>query len=660
MNNSVSIIGQSWTLNKDENCSFYDSLYRKLMFTKSVLAKYHKPTLWVYFAAGNTTNSKGTCNWTLEDISRAMSLIYIGTPALVSAGTIGMGHYQFLEGTDPQYNCSISNCSFGLLDYKEVQKQPVFNMWFKRCNQYYSTESRFDAVLHRWIVENMSKVPLVFSFWGDNGSDCDGAIGDTGPYKMIRMSTTPEDLGVVPMPRPSELFACDRCFGNITAATGYNLPISDTALYPETMPHTWYVSGGTPYFDDLHMAVGWHKINLPINCDLFRASFRKHSELGCKWEMDPLFVRAVSEKDSQLQTCSVRYTRMGDASCNSLNLAPITDPANVCPPTRTDLRWNIVSKTCEQNTGQPGWNTWEQCKACTYGLLRCKEYPNSMQTYNSEGPYSCGKEFNPYDVQMGLCCGTNTLCSAMEAAANWAYAPGHAAIRNELLLSADRNYWGYDQRDKWTILLMTLVVYHANGDTSVLDDIYAHWQATKWCPNSVKIPYWFQGQPSGPNSTFIWTYCSVYNTTGSVFRGADPDPWLTCRLISDPGTCRWGCCGDPSVPGSGYWTPGPPDGQAILPSTIDLTKFDTNPGFADLGACLTDPECCDAGEWPHQCPGKFDRVDPTTYKCNPTGSCCGGSFFEHLCCKDPYACEVLYQYNQTLNRCDKLGFCKKA
>ncbi|MFH1447467.1 MAG: hypothetical protein ABIG39_01270 [Candidatus Micrarchaeota archaeon] len=624
MNNTVDIIGQGWTMNKDENCSFYESLIRKVEFSRKILNKYNKPTLWTYLAISNSTNYNYTCDWSDRDVANAMDLIYTNTPALVSAGGIGLAHYQLLDDYGPMLgstlNCTTSNCSFGLMQRDESKKEQMFNMWFRRCQEYYG------------VGDNFSQVPVVFNYWGDNGSACD-IIGHLGTYKMIDVTTIPENPPGFPS-RPTEIYNCDRCFGNIT-------DLSITAMYPLGDASSWYVLA-SPFFDDLHMAIGWHSVASPIDCEIYHASVRKHSELGCRWEMDPLFIRAAMKRDSSYDTCDVKYVPITDTSCNPLNIInpPISDPSGLCPDTRIDMEVNPATGECEPGGGGV------QCKPCTYGLLRCPLYPYTTQAYGGDGPYGCGMDFNPFDVQMGLCCGVNTLCEAMDKAATWAY--GNAFRRNELKLHPSPDNWAYEERDKWTILLLTLAVYHANGDVTVLDDYFNHWQDTKWCPNAVDIPAWHRGigvDVEGPSKTFIWTYCNVYNDSGTIFWGPTPDPWQACTSVSEFGTCHIDCCKS----GAG--------------GTIDLGAFDPNPvalGWTDAAtyhnACVTAPECCNS---PVVCPNGFVSIDPDTYRCNTVNSCCGGSFFEHLCCMEPYACEVLDFYNQTIQECDAGGFCRR-
>ncbi len=648
----VNIIGQSWTLSKDENCSFYGSLKKKLDFSKAVLAKYQKPTLWAYLAAANASNDKKTCNWTAGDIADAFDMIYINSPGLVSAGGIGIGHYEFLEGPDPTYNCSSPNCDFGLMkivNNAEVQKQPMFNRWFNRCNGYYQVDVNSSG-----IIENMSRVPLVFNFYGDNGTECN-LIPNLGPYRMMRLSTTPEAAGPATMAKPPEVYTCDRCFGNLSF-----LPKSPG--YPFALPSAWYGTYNSQkiWFDDLHLALGWHTIAVPpadILCDKFRLTIRKQSETACKWELDPLFVRAVVDRDSGYNQCKVRFTYWSDPNCNVGNPLPIpfvSDPTGVCPP-------QAVPPSCPK----PGGG-FEPCKPCSFGLMRCENFPYTQQSYTAGGPNGCGDKFNPFDVGMGTCCGANSLCNAVDTAVNWAFSSGrdvplHLSNPATPAIVAKDN-WMFDARRKWTVFLAALVIYYHQGSTSELDYAYTHWQSTKYCPSSTRIPYSFQGWPPlGPAKTFIWDYCSVYNTTNDTWSGYSPDPYDACLGASDSASdCHIGCCAHSSVPDTiaGYWPT--PNGRTALRTTVLASRFDTSsPEFANMQSCLTAPECCQ-GTTGNVCPLGFSLHNGATYRCDaPTPTCCGSSFFEHLCCLEPYACEVLFEYNKTVNTCASGKTCMK-
>ena len=613
----VDIIGQSWTLSKDDKCSFYSSLKRKLDFSKAVLSKYQKPTLWVYLAAANTTNQEKTCNWTAKDIADAFDMIYINSPGLVAAGGIGIGHYEFLEGTDPTFTCSGPGCNYGLMKVignTEEQKQPMFNRWFNRCNGYYSAET--DSAGR---VTAMLRVPIVFNYYGDNGSECN-VMPNLGPYKMLRPTTTPEPAGPIPMPKPAETYTCDRCFGNLNAI--------QTSGYPLLPPHSWY---GPVFLNDLKLAIEENKVAPSAGmCTDYRITIRKQSEIACKWDLDPLFVRAVVDRDSAFNKCAVRYTDISDMSCNDGNVLTISDPTGACPVGPTPA-------------GK---------KPCSFGLMRCENFP---LTYAAAGPFGCGANFNPFDPGMGVCCGANELCNDVTKALDWGFSPAHKSYLN---LSNKAN-WMAIPRDRWTVLLTALVIYEHHGRTSDLDAAFTHWLQTKWCPGLVVTPQPFQNPPRpplandwGPRRTFLWDYCSVYNTTGYVFQGHASvnyvdDPWNTC--ISNPnytpGDCKIGCCGSRSVPGTG-WT------------TIEASRFDyLAPGYVTLSTCLRDPECCSAAVCPYF-PSTLSSP-PADYRCNslPSKPCCGQSFLEHLCCKEPYACQVFNEYRQLQTACPTGKFC---
>ncbi|MFH0818131.1 MAG: hypothetical protein V1909_05890 [Candidatus Micrarchaeota archaeon] len=640
MNRTVDIIGQSWTLNRDETCSLYQSISRKLNFSQSILARYNKPTLWAYLAASNSSNALNTCKWTEKDIADAFDMIYINTPGLVAAGGIGLGHFQLLDGIDATYECRGANCSLGLLNSYEVQKQPMFNRWFKRCNGYYYTELNAAGK-----VLTIRRTPIVFNFFGDNGTECN-VIPNLGPYQMIRVSTDPEPTGP-DMVKPREVYNCDRCFGRMTTLT------TPVLGYPLALPSVWY---GSIYFNDLHLALGWHNTLTPIRCDPYYLTIRKQSEIACQWEMDPLFVRAVANHDSELQRCSIEYGRASDSFCNPSNIPNIVDAASGCSFPNPILHWNPIARKCEEDLSQPGWALWENCKPCTYGLMKCTQLPSNYQSYSASGPFGCGNPFNPFDPQMGVCCGTNELCNDMTLAVNWVF--DNPTRRSDLSLNIiNKPNWAYDARSKWTVLLVALIIYKNHGDMTQLDADYLHWRKTKWCPGSVAV-----ANAEGPAKTYVWDYCGAYNESGSVWQApAFPDPFAQCLAeTTNWFDCHLGCCGDPSVVGSGSWPTA--IGQSVLPSTINWNRFDTT--YSDLGECLTDPECCDSlASIPPSadpvCPDKYNYWDPSTYRCNRQGNCCGGSFMEHMCCRDPYACEVLFEYNKTINTCPGGNFCAR-
>ncbi|MFH1470813.1 MAG: hypothetical protein ABIF01_03630, partial [Candidatus Micrarchaeota archaeon] len=543
MNSTVNIIGQSWTLNKDEQCSFYTSLNKTMNFSRSALSRYQKPTLWAYLAAANTTNALGTCEWREEDIADAFDMVYINTPGLVAAGGIGLGHFQLLDGNDIIHECSGTDCDLGLMTRGEGQKQPMFNRWFKRCLGYHSVELGTGGE-----VKTILKTPIVFNTYGDSGSECN-IIPNLGPYRMIRATTDPEPTGP-DMVKPTEAYNCDMCFGNLNN-------LVTTGTYPNTLPSNWYITS-TIFFDDLKLAMNWNPFTATVDCDQYRISIRKHAELDCNWDMDPLFLRAMVDYDSEYQTCTMRYTPITDTSCNPTNIMTISDPSGACSFSNADRRYNAITEQCETNTGQPGWAGWTLCKPCTYGVMRCEKVPYNSFAYAGTDPDGCGPEFNPFDPQMGMCCGQKAFCNSIRAAINWAY--GNVFVRDQLLLLPDgpgpNNRWAAEPRNRWTILFLALLVYEHQGDASILQTIFDEWQQTKWCANSVSIPNpILQGQPQGPIKTFIWNYCNAYNETGAVFSGPNPDPWARCIAATEPDwDCHIACCADTTtIPGWGYW-----------------------------------------------------------------------------------------------------------
>ncbi len=652
MNNTIDIIGQGWTFTKDENCSYYQMIIRKSQFSKRILSRYNKPTFWAYVAISNTTNVNNSCTWDEQDVMSAMDLIYSQTPALVSAGGIGIAYYQYLDSYGPfigdLYNCTKDNCSYGLIDRFDIatsQKQPMFNMWFRRCNQYYQ------------LGDNFSRVPIVYNYYGENGSSCE-LIGHLGTYRMNRVTTPPEDMGTTAI-RPEELYNCDRCFSALENTVHGNYDTYMQPEYSDWFNHIFKTGAYPGFYDDIHLGITWNHQPIVQDCDIYRASIRKYSETGCKWEMDPTFVRAVVRMDSGpgFDRCTVHYAPISNNRCNPNNFLIIPDPDGICPDTRNDLRYNVNSEECEPNTGQPGWAGWEQCKPCTYGLMRCDAYPSSVATHDKSSAYGCGSEdFNPYDVQDGLCCGVNKLCRAMEDAATWAYTtPG---VDDKLRLQTTQDTWQYVERDKRTVLLLTLAVYQHHGDVSVLNSYFNHWDRTRWCPNSRTDLANPDVVGHGPEKAFIWSYCYVFNDTNVTWDyGITNDPWDECTFgkgYTDT-TCQLSCCN------TGV---GPLASSLYLPHFESLAPNDLEyPNVATYHNACTDQinqDCCD----PIICQSTYTAntaqwSNPLRMRCNAVGNCCGGSFPEHMCCMNSYPCGVMDYHNQTVYQCDVEGFCRR-
>ncbi len=699
MNRTVDIVGQSWTLNKDP-CRYDLSLNHTIAFSREVLQRYRKPTLWI-LRVSNSSNFDNTCNWTASKVANAFTQIYGGSPGLVGVGGIGIINYQLLDGIDAMHNCTGDSCSLGLLATDESKKQPQFNRWFSKCRGYYAYDLDSEGR-----IENMTRVPIVFNYFGDNGTECN-VLPNLGPFKLFPQSTTPEPTGP-DLVKEGQTYSCGFCFGNITRIESGDMTLSIyyplapwAPTFPEvTMPSTWYVPV-TEIVDDMHLAMAWHPVDEDAQCDLYDLSIRKHAEADCPWEIDAFFLRSVTKLDSNYIRCTVTYTRQSDRTCNVNNVIdpPITDPDGVCPPTRTDLRWDPDNNACVPSTNP----AWERCKPCTFGVTNCNNTPFRWGTapysfpvppYSGSEPYGCGPEFNPYDLQMGLCCGANSICASFKTAIEWV--KNKPGARQELLLSPNFDVnWPYLERDKWTLMLLTLEIYHARGSTSPLDAYYQDWQETKWCPNSVAPHYYLyidpttggvtevKLAPTGPNQTFIWTYCNAYNdsangdgTTGIFWGSTTETPLQQCQRMSiSDDACHIGCAGYPGA-GLGFYQTS--NGRLVDPITIITTNeqsiapfdLDMLGGLPGLQMCLNDERCVSTTTYIDTsgnikvggyCPVRYVSDNPGTYLCNDPANkyCCGGSFFEHLCCMDPYPCQVLYEYNKTVNSCPQGKICNR-
>jgi hypothetical protein len=686
MNRTVDIIGQGWTLNKDEDCRLLTSVTTKLEYAKRVMRNYNKPTLWPIFAAANNTDLHGQCNWTERDIANAFDMIYVNTPALAAAGGIGLGHYQLMDANGPLYPCPSNNCSYGLTESNDAtdmaQKKFMFNMWFQRCNDYYHIDKDSEGN-----IVSMNRVPLTASFFGDNGTDCQ-PLGFGGTYRSISMSTqstdTPPDIA-----RPTEVYSCQFCYGNLS---NLERTFPSNAYYDSGIVRyggfgggtEWYTNNspaggggvfpGTPrLYDDLFRAIAWQWSGLvDTNCEKYRATINKFSETTCKWEMDPYFVRAVSIKDSNLDPEAITYTVETDTHCG---IGPSVD----------FLRFDPYLKECVTENAENTlyFGGWTRCKPCTEGLMRCTV---PAATDPAVGPYGCGASFDANDVQQGICCGVNSLCQAIDDASTWLFRDDHVAIRDALRVSRAPDDWMYTPRDRWTILMLALAVYHNTSSATseaTLDNYYNHWQNARFCPSSGTTDisgFNPQVELEGPRKTFMYTYCYVWNTTtipnaGGTDLGwhysfswpAYTDPYYACSHLPIDGgvqSCQFACCGQNPMPesGSGQVAPSPVyEGHFLINGVPELMGYPNEDNYEQT--CRLTGECCEAmacqSFYALSLVGGGVMPDQSVWRCNRKGSCCGGTFLEHLCCIDPYICNVMDLYNQTVQDCDRGGFCRR-
>lgn len=350
----VDAVGFGFRANDYPQCNIDRIIYENSNFSRYILAKYGKPTIWLYFGAseGNSSignYSDGGCDWTANKVQDFYSEIMARAGGLASNGVLGMSAYEFVDRTGPLPCNGVQGCDFGMLLANGSQKHPELNGWSEMCQ-----------VLN---VESVARRPLIFSQNGQGSACGESEFRFTDQALMqgaarISSSQGVMDGAVWATAKIKNLGCGEACPGNGTS-----------------MPRPSTYDGTSNGFD------GRHCMLYPII-----------DERADDDDVSASYMRAIIEQESGFDPYAVSNASLGNAGCNPDNLP--------------------IEKICEYAGVPP-----DKCpafakdgKPCAYGLAQCIEYPGQYYVKNGmavpDEIKDCGAgNYNPFDPGMSVCCG---------------------------------------------------------------------------------------------------------------------------------------------------------------------------------------------------------------------------------------------------------------
>ncbi|VVB65971.1 Peptidase family M23 [Candidatus Gugararchaeum adminiculabundum] len=144
----VNIIGQGILANNYSvpNCDMEMIVQQNLDFSRQVLQKYGKPTIWVYFGVAEGQNFYETCEFSKDATGKAYEYVFSRIPELVGSGVIGFAGYQLYDGqshTELHYiNKDGSegrkfDPAWGLYTGVGKPRESAYYGFFDKCQKYY-------------------------------------------------------------------------------------------------------------------------------------------------------------------------------------------------------------------------------------------------------------------------------------------------------------------------------------------------------------------------------------------------------------------------------------------------------------------------------------------------------------------------------------------
>jgi len=282
----VNMIGLHFFLNDfSPTCRSDEAAYRLLNYSRQTLAHYGKPSILLYYGAGNYvevdpyTSVKTGC--TADQVAAFYDYMGVHIPDMAQAGIIGSGVYQFVEGgINP--GCDLTNnnyCDYiGVVDKDDNQKNPQLSVLANRCQFYYngSIDTAGKA------TTPFSQVPLTFPAKGENTSIC-SFQSFSSTYANERLSSEPPTYDASTQAENWDVIGCNECTGGVP---------------PARFRSGWAL----PYFD-------------PYECSSFDDITRREAE---KCDLDPYLVKAVIWRESDFDPSAVSENPGSSSTCAAL------------------------------------------------------------------------------------------------------------------------------------------------------------------------------------------------------------------------------------------------------------------------------------------------------------------------------------------------------
>jgi len=379
MLDSIDAAGFGFRANDYPHCDADRIIYENLNFSRYILKNYNKPTIWLYAGASEGNNSDGSCQWDGTMVSGFYQELLTRTGGLASSGVLGMGFYEFVDGSGSLPCNGVQGCSFGMLSANGSQKHPQMNAWADMCQEV-GANSEY-------------RNPLIFSRNGQ-GSSCEVMTNDQPSLHAATMINSGQGFSsdeVVPEAKIAKLGCGEAC----PAET--------------SMPYVYY-SGTAGGFDGNH-------------CEPYPIIDERADDA----DISTTYMRAEFEQESGFDPYAVSTCVDDDYSaCNPEKYTM----AQIC-----ELAGMADDPKCQKDkcTGINPQNGKKQ-KPCAYGLAQCIEYPG--KAYTIDNPYgqvsggvpapvaNCGGEnYNPFDASQSACCGVNKFADVLRGGSgsteNW-------------------------------------------------------------------------------------------------------------------------------------------------------------------------------------------------------------------------------------------------
>jgi len=358
----VDAVGFGFRANDYPHCDIGRIINENLNFSRYILTKYNKPTIWLYVGASEGNSSTGSCTWSAGDVQQFYDELLANTGGLASSGVLGMSLYELVDRSGPIPCNGVQGCDFGLFDASDNQKHPQLNAWSDMCKEVN--------------MESLARKPLIFSKNGQSGvCDPEGLRNDQALLHSATRIGSDQGLmmaEVVPAEKIKDLGCGETCPG-------------DGSIMPK---RSTYDSLDEYKFDIGHCG-----------------KFPQIDERADDADISATYMRAVFEQESGFDPLAFSYCVDNDnMNCNAEGYTA----AQIC-----ELAGN--PEGCKRDFTCPPGN-----KTCAYGLAQCIEYPG--KAYTPENQYGqvfdpetggipkaiegCGGEkYNPFDPGMSACCG---------------------------------------------------------------------------------------------------------------------------------------------------------------------------------------------------------------------------------------------------------------
>jgi len=381
MYDKIDAVGFGFRANDYTGCDPAQVMGEAVGFSRYILQKYNKPTVWLYAGVSEGNSSDGSCQWTAANVQDFYSSLLTYTGGMASNGILGVSLYEFVDGSGALECNGVQGCDFGLLYANGSQKHPALNAWSDMCQEVN--------------INSLARKPLIFSKNG-NGNVCDvpGLRNDQALMHASQEISSGQGLllGEVKSAVRVKNLGC-----------GEICPENSTMKKPITYDNTG--NGFDPNHCDKFPIIDERADDLDISATYLKAEFEQESGF------DPYAI-SLECKDEDF------------AGCNPQAYSA----AQIC-----ELAGMASDPLCKRDlcTGTNPVNG-KKLKPCAYGLAQCIEYPGIA--YTAANPYgqagtmpdvvkACGGEkYNPFDPGMSACCGAKKFADALRSGPNSAEA----------------------------------------------------------------------------------------------------------------------------------------------------------------------------------------------------------------------------------------------